>query len=216
VAVAAVAVASSRSLARRILDAIPARIWILGFLGALLGIAALFGGLADAPPRADPVGVIEVGDVHVGPQFSTAVTGIELRDILPNGLSEPDEGNDFVVVTIRLENTWTETTTSIGDLLTLDGVELATESEYADRTFLVADDSNGVQAHPRVPITVGFVWQVPSGSIAEGDEVRVVIADKSLTTDSRLIFGDYWSEPVAAAYVDVDVVAERSETPVEE
>lgn len=179
----------------------PVFVWVA--LGALVivGIIGLFGGLNTAERHTQELPVLKLGEAHVGPQFTVAVHDATLMDVAPGFSIEADDGNEYLVVNVTLTNNHTESTTSL-----LHAIELQwLDKEHADveRVVVASDGTSLAQAHPHLPVDLAIVWQVPRGSIADGDALRVSIMEASLRTDSELTYGEYWYDPVAVAYVDV-------------
>ena len=205
VVVAAVAVASKRTWIVRLVASVPTLWWIVAGAALILGVSALFGGLDDA----DSVGevttpVIEVGEEYPAAQFTTTVTGAGLYDVFPTEFSEPDEeGNRFLVVTAIVTNNYYQSTTATGTLLRLEF--LGEDDQESARQVLMSDLTGNPQADPRIPQEIGFVWEVAGDTFAEGDTVRVSIARQSLFTENTIVYGDYWKDPVVAAWVDVTI-----------
>lgn len=191
----------------RALDAVPTLVWVGVAALVVVGIVGLFGGLATAQRHLEEPPVLAVGEEHVGPQFSVEVHDATLMDVAPGFSIEADEGNEYLVVTITLTNNHTRSTTSMDDAIALEWLD---EDHIAvDRLVVVSDETSLAQAHPRLPVDIAVVWQVPRGSIDEGETLRVSIMEASLRTDSELTYGDYWYDPLPVAYVDL--VASRAE-----
>jgi hypothetical protein len=189
-AVAAVAVAvASRPTnpVLRVLDSVPAKWWLFGIAALVLAASALFGGLADAGRAEVELPVLTAGEEFVGPQLTTTISSAELTDVAPDYSFEPEEGNTYLVVTAVVTNTVKKSTTSVADLLQLEWLDDDAQG-VTERVALVSDGTSLPQANPGVPIEVAFVWEVPVGNVVPGDT-----------------FGDYWSNPVVAAHVDVEV-----------
>lgn len=187
----------------RLLDKVSTRHWILVAGAVVLAITGLFGGLATVHKDEPVLPVLSVGEEHVGPHFSVAVHDLELMDIAPDYSFEADDGNEYLVATITVTNNWVETTTSLKDALALDFLDK--EHSTVDRTFLLSDSTPLPQMHPRLPIDVGVVWQVPRGSIADDQIVRVSIMEATLNTDTVLTYGDRWDDPLPVALVELPV-----------
>lgn len=202
---AVVAVASKRNWVVRLLASIPTLWWIIAAAALVLGASALFGGLDDA----DSVGeittpTIEVGEEFPAVQFTTTVTGARLYDVFPTEYSEPeDEGNRFLVVTAIVTNNYYQSTTAMDSLLRLEF--LGEDGQESRSQVLMSDLSRGPQADPRIPQEVGFMWEVADDAFAVGDTVRVTITSQTLFTENFITYGDYWVDPVVAAWVDVTV-----------
>jgi hypothetical protein len=205
VAVVAVEVESKRTNpVLRALDSVPAK-WWLGIIAAIvLGASAVFGGLDDATVASPEPRLLAAGDTFTAPELSTTVHSARITDLAPGYSLEPDVGNTYLVVTATVMNNWTTSTTSIGDLLQLEWLETETHGE-ADRTALVSDGSPLPQANPGVPTDVAYIWQVPVDELSPGDIVRVSIRSKTLTVDGDVTYGSYWSSPIVAARVDVEI-----------
>ncbi|MGV8881315.1 MAG: hypothetical protein ACOH19_04105 [Rhodoglobus sp.] len=183
----------------RLLDKVSTRHWILFGGAVLLALTGLFGGLATAENDEAELPVLAVGEEHMGPQFSVAVHDLQLMDVAPGYTFEPEDGNEYLVVTVTLTNNWVASTTDIGEAITIEGLELPT----IDRTVLLSDSTALPQAHPRIPIDVALVWQVPRDTFTDGETVQVSIMEASLRTESDLLFGDYWYDPLPVAHVTV-------------
>ncbi len=179
----------------------PLRWWFLTGVGALLAISALFGGLADAESVAAGPPHVEAGTENVGPQFTSIVRSAETSPVVPGIVSEPEEGNTYLLVSATVTNTW-RISTNANDLLQLpwlgDGLAVA------ERVVLVSDGTTNPQAHPGVPIDVVYVWEVPLADVPEST-MPVTVIEKVLTEDGDLTYGAYWSDPTPAAIVTLAV-----------
>lgn len=202
---AAVAVASNRTNpVLRALDSVPAKWWLFVIAAVVLAASAIFGGLDDAT-QADPEPpVLSPGQAFVGPQLTTTLHTAELMEVAPGYTLEPEDGFTYLVVMATVTNTSTTSTTAITDLLQLEWLDDETQGE-PDRTALLSDGTSLPQANPGVPIDVAYIWQVPIGDVEPADTVRVAIRSKTFTLDGDVTYGSYWSDPVVAARVDLEV-----------
>lgn len=187
----------------RLLAAVPTLWWIILAAVLVLGASALFGGLEEADGAGEvDVPVLSVGDELIGEEFTATITGARLYDAYPSEYNEPEEGNRLLVVTARVTNNWTEYT-SLQELLRLDF--LGETEQYTQNRVLLSDLTGNPIAIPRVPLDVGYVWEVPADAFDDGDTVRITITARTLFTDNFVTFGDYWTDPQPAAFVDVTI-----------
>lgn len=202
---AAVAEASKpRRRVVRLIDSVPTRWWFTVAGAAVLAVSALFGGLDDASRAAVEPPVLEAGESFAGPELTTVVHSAEVADDAPGLAFEPEEGFTYFVVTATVTNNYTVSTIVIGDLLQLEWLGGETNGE-ADRIFLVSDETSLPYAHPDVPMEVAYIWELPEDTVLAGDTVQIAIRSKTLTVDGDVTYGSYWSDPVVAARVDVEV-----------
>lgn len=195
----------------RALDAVPAFAWVGAAALVVVGVVGLFGGLATAQRHLEEPPVLAVGEEHIGPQFTVQVHDAALMDVAPGFSIEADDGNEYLVVTVTLTNNYIKSATSPDEAIALEWLD--EDHINVDRVVVVSDGTSLAQAHPHLPVDVAVVWQVPRGSIDEGETLRVSIMEAALRTDSELTYGDYWYDPIPVAYVDL--VAERVEGGVE-
>lgn len=184
------------------LSNMPVGWWIVLGVAVVLGVSALFGGLDDADPTADNPPTVALGEPIVRDELTTVVQSLSVGDSALGAIGEPDEGMAYLVLTARVTNNYTLSTVTITDLFQFD--EYPDMPPY-DRVVLLADDTTLPQAHPGVPIDAAWVWSIDEDMISAGDTVRVSVMAKTLTKDGLVSYGSYWSDPIATAWVDVEV-----------
>ena len=193
-----------RQRARTLYDRLPTKWLITGISAVLLGISALLGGLDDVPTV--PIPELEVGEPYAALQLTVTPERATLIDGFPEQGVRPADGNRLLVVVATVENTWTDpvriaTLTAEADSLLPVGVDLA--SEYtAPTTVIVFDDGTQVSTvQPHVPVKLAYIWEVPTGSLTDGDELRVDVLDREYRGEAATYFGDRFSDFHVAGYV---------------
>lgn len=185
----------------RWLGSIPTSIWFIVGAAVILGVSALFGGLDEADLSSRQPPVVPAGEEIVRDELTTIVHSAYVGDVAPGYSFEPEEGNVYLVVEATVTNNARVTTVTFSELIRVDQLE----EPVALRTARLVDGSGLPQANPGVPTGVGFVWEVPEGSVSPGDTVRLTITAKSFTADGDVTFGSYWSDPQPTAFVDIEV-----------
>lgn len=177
----------------------------LGQLGAIavLGVSALFGGLDEVTPPGLPG--LAPGTVHEGPQLHVAVDKAVLADTLPP-LPDPEEGQRYLAVGTTIENRDVRPAAALGETLVLESVTGYEVVEPAPDVALISDGSSPVELQPGMKDRVAFVWLVEPAE-ANDDEpadeptVEIVVQDKTLITETTVMFGPTWIDPLPAARV---------------
>lgn len=155
-----------------------------------------------------------IGQPYVGERVSTAIDDIYLTDEHPDGFSDPEPGDTWLVVVATMENQLTEPEYPLGTTnfwaFTIPGViELGEQLSVADySTLLVRDGSFGPVLQPGVPDTVQVVFAVRDSLFAEGDEVRIGLTDAE-KQDADIYDGIRWWQPHVAVEVPVVIRDER-------
>lgn len=155
-----------------------------------------------------------IGQPYVGERVSTAIDDIYLTDEHPDGFSDPEPGDTWLVVVATMENQLTEPEYPLGTTnfwaFTIPGViELGEQLSVADySTLLVRDGSFGPVLQPGVPDTVQVVFAVRDSLFADGDEVRIGLTDAE-KQDADIYDGIRWWQPHVAVEVPVVIRDER-------
>ena len=199
---------SWRERARGLYDRLPTK-WLVTSVGAvLLGLSALLGGLDDVPPT--PIPQIEANQPYTGERLTITAERAALIDGFPEQGVMPADGNRLLVVVATVENTWTDpvrlaTLPATADTLLPVGIEFA-DAATAPTTVMVFDDGSTVSTvQPGVPVEVAFVWEVPSGSLAHGDEVRFDLLDRTYEGEASVYFGERFSDDFVGGYLEFTV-----------
>jgi len=184
------------------LSAMPFGWWIVAGVALVLGVSALFGGLADADLSANDPPVVASGEEIVRDELTTVVASVAVGADFPGIVSAPDDGQTHLVLTATVTNNYRLSTVAITDLFQFDQIP---DMPPYDRVVLLADGTTLPQAHPGVPLEAAWVWTIDDDVIKVGDTVRVSVMAKTLTEDGLVSYGSYWSDPVPTAWVDLVV-----------
>mgnify|MGYP003478185980 CR=1 FL=1 len=183
-------------------DRVPTK-WFAGIATAVfLAATAAFGGLATA--AEPPLPELAAGDTHTSQQFSLTPLRAFISDEKIAGLTnEIDSNQDIIANVAEVENEWT---TPQGHLDFVDNIRLTELPDIAPNAVaLLSDTTSQPTYQPGVPATVAVAWIVDEGTFAAGDDLRVVLRDRSNLVGSFIIEGDYWSPPVDAAYATIPI-----------
>ena len=197
-----------RQRARGLYDKLPTKWLITGVSAALLGLSALLGGLDDVP--TPPIPEFAPGDRYEALQFALQPERASLIDGFPEQGVMPDEGNRLLVVVATVENTWTDPLSiarggSEPDSLAPVGIDIVGDSDAPSDIIVFDDGSTVATVQPNVPVKLAYVWEVPAGSLADGDDLRVDLLDREFQGEAAIYFGDRFSDFHVAGFVTFDV-----------
>ncbi|MEO8527712.1 MAG: hypothetical protein ABI435_01405 [Pseudolysinimonas sp.] len=184
-------------------------------VAAIAGVVAIpLGGWDTVQLQSAVIPEQPVGEPYVGHRLSTSIDDAYLTDASPDGHSEADPGQTFLVVEATMEAVRTEPEFPLGDTdfyaFTIPGVlELGTPIPILDySTVLKRDGTFGPSLIPGVPDTVVFVFTVPVTAFAGGDVVHIGVTDAS-PEKANLFSGTRWVKPHVAVEVSITVRDER-------
>lgn len=178
---------------------------------AVAGVVAIpLGGWDTVQLQSAVVPQQEAGVVYGGNRLATSVDEAYLTDENPDGITEPDPGETYLVVVATMENTTDEPQPPLGSrdfyAITVPGVlELGTAIEYdAHAVYLVRDESYFPTLNPGIPDEVLFLFTVPDDLFAPGDELVVGITDAD-PEPADLYLGTRWVDPHVAVEVPLTI-----------
>lgn len=155
-----------------------------------------------------------VGEPFAGPRLSTAIDEVYLTDEHPDGYTEAEPGEEFLVVVATLENVTDEPQVPLGTrgfyAFTVPGVYgLRDRLEFSDySTRLERDGTNGSVLSPGVPDTLLFTFPVPRGAFDPGDELRIGLTDAT-PEEAEIYEGTRWARAHVAVEVPIVIGDER-------
>ena len=198
---------SWRLRARTLYDRVPTKWLVTGISAALLGLSALLGGLNQV--AAEPIPEFEAGEPYAALQLTITPESASLIDGFPEQLVMPADGNRLLVVVATVTNTWPDpvriSTIGPADSLLPVGIDFA-DAFTGPTSVIVFDDGTKVATvQPDVPVKVAYVWEVPAGSLAGGDELRVDVLDRDYEGEAAIYFGDRFSDFRTAGYVTFEL-----------
>lgn len=197
---------TARERARELFDRLPTR-WLITSITAILLLASgVLGGLDDAP--VDPVPVLDAGETAEGTQFSVSVTRALLIDALPEQGLTPEDGNRLLVIAATVENQRTmpvrlTVAPSKPDTVVPLGVDGVTATTGPLAVAIVNDGAQLSAMQPGVPAELVYVWEIPAGALAAGDELRVAILDRTVEGRGLITYGERFSAAFVIAHVDL-------------
>ena len=183
--------------------------WFITALSTLFLVAsAAFGGLAAVP--APPLPEVQPEDSYTGTQLEISIVGAVLIDAFPDQGIEPDPGNRLLVVRAVVENVWDAPVaqrSGIGasDNVRVEGVDGVDDSAAPFSLAIVSDGAQEFDLQPGVPEELAYIWQVPAGSLADGDVVHVNMLDKVYAAGGQVAYGERFDDPFVAAFTDIAV-----------
>jgi hypothetical protein len=201
---------TAKERAGKLASKVPTK-WILaGIAAVLLAASAAFGGLNDAPVA--PIPVLEVGAVSEGTRVNLTVERAIVIDGFPDINLEPEPGFRYLVVIATAENVWHTPVAQVRSYFgtpqpatvvspRIEGLDGTAPEEIL--VFSDATDAGDLQ--PGVPVQLAYLWQVPTGTIADGDTVGVDLWDEAYLGDARISFGDLFDDPAIIGTMDVPV-----------
>jgi len=169
----------------------------------LLGLSAVLGGLNDV--AADPIPEFEAGEPYAALQLTITPERASLIDGFPEQSVMPADGNRLLVVVATVTNTSPDpvriTTLRPADSLLPVGIDFA-DGFTGPTAVIVFDDGTQVSTvQPDVPVKLAYVWEVPTGSLADGDELRVDVLDRENLGEAAIYYGDRFSDFHTVGYV---------------
>lgn len=178
--------------------------WFAGIGTALfLAATAAFGGLATAAEPA--IAELDAGETHRNDQLSIAIERAVLIDEFPDAGVFVEDGERVLAVLATVENRWIEPLAAYADSsvtasLTVTGLPASPDSvaRYDDATV-----SPWLQ--PGVPAQIVFAWAVEADAIEDAQALEITLNDMTLHTGSFVANGQWWTEPVPAATVTIEV-----------
>lgn len=148
---------------------------------------------------------LEPGEEHVAAQFSTSVQSAAVLPVRPGSTLDPEEGVAYLAVYGRVENMTARTQLAPSDLLVVEGAG-PHDLTAADSVTLVADPGGLPELQPGLPADLAFVWEIDEGTVAPGDDLRVIVVDRT-ASESLIGVGTVWLDPRAGAVVELTAAA---------
>jgi hypothetical protein len=184
-------------------------IWIASGAAVAALIAWPLGGWDTVALQTKIVPVVEPGEIVTGQQYALSVDGLELTDINPDGYTEPEVGETFLIahVTVEIQSDTAANAGSIGSASNSPlavGTVAGFGTDVRGDVRLASDGTISPNLQPGLPAELIVVWTVPTASIEAGDEVDVRIIDRTLT-ENFLTLGTTWSRPRPIAETTVTV-----------
>lgn len=201
-----VARSTPRSWIRVASNAVPARWVTVAALALFLAVTAAFGGLADAPPKAErPLTQLGAGDTHDTGEFEIRLDRAVLIDELDGSGTFPEEGERVLAVVGTIRNTTNEPIESsiiAANQLRAEGLP-GTRLDGDDMEAAVArfDDTTYLPVlQPGFEVELAFTWAVPGDHLHADDELALTLSDKTWFQPSFLSRGPgSWTTPYVPA-----------------
>lgn len=196
---------------------VPTSWWAALGLAAVVGVTALFGGLA---PAQYDVATVAASEPLTNDVLQVQVHGVEITDDIEEYSLQADEGESIVRMDARFTNAWTaplgldtradrmDARPVVGGekaILTVGGIaaDIAPEFERADGTRGL------IVLQPDLPVEVVVVWIVPSDDVPS--TLDLTLHGMELTSFQQLLSDDvtWWkpTQPVMATTVPVRTAA---------
>ncbi|MCH1881670.1 hypothetical protein [Agrococcus sp. ARC_14] len=182
---------------------VPTRFVTGAVVAVFLVATAAFGGLETVEPT--PPTALLAGEQHASEPVALTLQRAVLIDSFPEAGASADEGERVLAIVVDAENTWREPLptlstpfTSILRLEALPELQATSVARFDDGTI-------GPRLQPGIPVQLVVTWVVPADLLADGDEIRVLLSDHTLTVGQHVTYGESWGDPVAAAVVTMPV-----------
>lgn len=182
---------------------------------AIAGVVAIpFGGWDEVSLRSEEVPAQDAGAVYAGNRLATSIDAASLTDVSPDGFSEPEPGESYLVVVATMENTTAEPQQPLGSsdfyaFTVPEVLELGTSIDTsAYGVYLERDGTYLPTLNPGVPDTLLFVFTVPSSRYAAGDRLVVGITNADPEA-ADLYLGTRWVDPHVAVAVTLTIGDDR-------
>jgi len=190
------------SRAQTLSDRVPTKWLFSGIAGVALAASAAFGGLEDAPK--EPLPALEAGEAFTGAQLAIAIDRVVLIDAFPEQYILPEEGNRLLVIVATIENLWDRPVGSsnewgVASNIRPTGVAGIDADSPPSEVSVLSDATTLPELQSGVPVELAFMWEVPEGALADGEELQVDVYDKEYTADGFVTYGERFEYPFRAA-----------------
>jgi len=165
-------------------------VWsVLGGVVLVIVVIALLGGFAPAQRAAAELEPLGPGDEYANDQLTVSLSEAAVADDPRVVLDEAD-----VLVTVRMRIRSHDArplslTDVFGKTLTLEGAD----PDELPRMRRVDDGSSMFELQHELAVDVDVSWELPRGTIAPGDAVRVIVSDPFLRQMRVLGDSSYWT-----------------------
>lgn len=173
-------------------------------------IAWPLGGWDTVSLQSKTVPTVQPGETVAGQQYALSVDGLELTEVNPDGFTEPETGETFLIarLTVEIQSDTAADASSMArsrDSPIAVGIVAGFGTDVDGDVRLKSDNTSSPILQPGLPTELIVVWTVPTASIGAGDEVTVSIIDRTLT-ENFLTLGRAWTKPrpIAETTVTVD------------
>jgi hypothetical protein len=204
--------AQSSKVATRLLQQ-PLRTLGVGVTVIVLGVTALFGGLAEAEVEVPRVSGLRVGETVRADPYEITVRKVLWVDELPN-VYPTEKGNRWLAITATVRNTHTESlfgAVELGDSLALTGVDglvndKVAGSERVESTYrkLLADTSDLSPVSPGISYEMVYLFE-QKASAAPPTEVNVQVV-RHTWRENSLDKTMGWFDPAVVAQATLPMI----------
>ena len=192
--------------------------WPVIVVGGVLAIGSVvaipLGGWDTVALQSRVVPPHGVGETYIGNRLSTSIDEIYLTDENPDGYTEPEPGETYLVVVATMENMRPEPEIPLGTrdfyAFTVPRVLAlgANIDVNAYEVYLERDLTYLPQLNPGVPDTVLFYFVVPDDLYDDGDELIIGITDADPEV-ADIYLGTRWVNSRVVADVTLTIEDER-------
>jgi hypothetical protein len=179
---------------------------VAGGLLAVGGVVAIpLGGWDTVELQSEIVPEWEAGEPYAGTRLITSIDDLYLTDFSPDGYSEAEPGETFLVVVVTMEAAMSEPQlpligTSFPPFVIPGVIDIDRDLEFSAYTIVLERDGTyGPELNPGVPDTLLFAFTVRESQFEGGDEVPVGIVDAD-AEEADIYEGTRW--------VNVEIVVE--------
>jgi hypothetical protein len=179
---------------------------VAGGVLAVGGVVAIpLGGWDTVELQSEIVPEWEAGEPYAGTRLITAIDDLYLTDFSPDGYSEAEPGETFLVVVVTMEAAMSEPQLpligrSFPPFVIPGVIDIDRDLDFSAYTIVLKRDGTyGPELNPGVPDTLLFAFTVRESQFEGGDEVPVGIVDAD-AEDADIYEGTRW--------VNVEVVVE--------
>lgn len=188
---------------------------VAGGVLAIGGVVAIpLGGWDTVELQSEIVPEWEQGEPYAGTRLITSIDDIYLTDFSPDGYSEAEPGETFLIVVATMEAAMDDpqlpiAASSFPPFVIAGVIEIDGDLGFGDYTIVLERDGTfGPELNPGVPDTLLFAFTVRAAQFADGDEVRVGIVDAD-AEEADIIDGIRWVNVEVAVEVPMTVRDER-------
>lgn len=166
-----------------------------------LAATAAFGGLNPVPP--EEIAHLKSGETFNNDLYSITVDKAFIFDELTGSGAHPEEGEQVLALRVEATNLWYRPEWGSGSGSLPQSVIVDNpRAEYA-AIARIDDSTTSPRLQPGIPSPIVLTWTIPRGSISDGDTVRIILNNVTLSEGQFITTGESWGDFTPAATMDL-------------